>query len=100
MSDAPTCRRCGAPIVFVTSAKSGKPIPCDPTPVSIITVTRDAEQHMRATPIVSGVTEDGHVVRGIEATASTPTAVQTAIRISHFATCPHADEFRKTKGRK
>lgn len=100
MSDAPTCRRCNAPIVFVASATTGKPIPCDPTPVAIIPVAPEHAKAIRATPIVSGVTEAGQVVRGIAPGDGTPPQAITMIRISHFATCPHADEFRKSKGRR
>ena len=55
-----TCRGCGAEIVWITSPR-GKPIPCDP-------------------PEVTVVTEAGHVVSG---------------RVSHWATCPQAEQFRR-----
>lgn len=99
MSDS-TCRRCNAPIVFVTSAKSGKPIPCDPTPVRIVPVSKEDARAIRHIPLISGVNDDGAVVRGVEATADSPAAAVVAVRISHFGTCPHAAEFRKPKGPK
>lgn len=62
-----TCRGCGAPIVFVKSAL-GKYIPCDAQLV-----------RYRANPA-------GKDFEGL------PTGMA---RITHFATCPQAKQFRK-----
>lgn len=31
------CRKCGRPIVWIQSAKTGKAIPCNPRPLSVVT---------------------------------------------------------------
>jgi hypothetical protein len=72
------CRKCGEPMIFVTS-KKGHAIPCDP----------DLQMHV-LTPGVVVVTPDGQVVRGTE---SKETSVQGYT--SHFSTCPYAEGFRK-----
>ncbi len=58
------CKTCGAPIVFIESAKTGKPIPCNEISVLVVTETGDvvrgrtshfstcpqAEQHRKERP--------------------------------------------------
>lgn len=34
---APRCSSCGAEIVWIASAKSGRPIPCEPPLVTVVT---------------------------------------------------------------
>lgn len=77
-----TCRGCGAPIVFLKSA-AGKYIPCDAQLV-----------RYRANPDGKDmVVVDGEgVVRCDLEFDGLPTGMA---RISHFATCPKAREFRK-----
>jgi hypothetical protein len=60
-----TCRGCGAPVLFVTSAVSGKAMP----------LNQRAEKRLV-------VGEDGKA-----------RVVDTYL--SHFSTCPKADEFRR-----
>lgn len=78
------CRGCGEPIIFIKSARNGHNIPCDP----------EFEMHMLK-PGVVVVTPDGQVLRGSAETATT----QVQGYMSHWATCPQAESFRKTKGR-
>ena len=73
------CRKCGEPLIFVQSLR-GRAIPCDP----------DLETHVLK-PGVVVVTPDGRVLRGSE--ESKETSVQGYI--SHFASCPYSEEFRK-----
>lgn len=66
--DAPaTCRACGSPILWATSTK-GRPMPLNLPP-------------------------EGRYV--IEQHRSGPVASYSETYISHFATCPKADEFRR-----
>lgn len=77
-----TCRGCGAPIVFVKSAL-GKYIPCDAQLV-----------RYRANPAGKDfvVVEGEGVVRCDLDFEGLPTGMA---RITHFATCPQAKQFRK-----
>ncbi len=84
-----TCDKCGAEIVFVTTAK-GRQMPCN---VATVLVIPD-----KAGPI-SGMNSEGRVVRGRKPTDDEVTS-STVIRISHFATCPAAAAFRKPQPRK
>ena len=73
------CRACGARILWLKTTK-GKSMPCDPGAI-------------RFTPgggPETFVTVDGKVVRGKRGNAG-----ETYGHISHFATCPQADRFRK-----
>ena len=74
------CRSCGAEVVFVTM-QSGAKMPCDA-----------GIGHYRVDPKgeATFVTENGLVLRG------TPDFDgETVGYVSHFNTCPHADQFRK-----
>ena len=74
------CRSCGAEIVFVMM-QSGAKMPCDA-----------GIRHYRVDPKgeATFVTENGLVLRG------TPDFDgETVGYVSHFNTCPHADQFRK-----
>ena len=77
-----TCRGCGAPIVFVRSAK-GKYIPCDAQLV-----------RYRANPDGKDmVVVDGEGV--VRCDLDFDGYATGMARISHFATCPQARQFRK-----
>lgn len=67
--DAPTCRSCGADILWVEMS-SGKKMPVDPKRLSIVHI--------------SPVNDQGVVVQGYT---------------SHFATCPNAKKHRKDGGK-
>lgn len=78
MNDPVKCSRCPAQIRFVTMAKSGKPNPLDATPAENGNVWIDEEGK-------------GHTItKGEEYVAS-----RGPLYISHFATCPAAQHFRK-----
>ena len=82
------CTSCGAPIVFVLSAKKRRRIPCDPDLVELV-----ADVHGKEVVI----TDAGEYQRGWTPTAAAKDreARRVVGRISHFATCPHADKHRK-----
>lgn len=72
---ARTCRACGKPMVFYLTEKAGRAIPLDPEPHP-----------------------DGNVlIRMGRAVVLRKDAVHTEEPRyrSHFATCPHAEEFRR-----
>jgi len=74
------CRSCGAKIIFVTT-KQGKYMPCDPELVT----AEDCE------PEDILVSDDGEVFR------VSNTDQKTQGYVSHFATCPKADQHRRAK---
>ena len=73
------CRACGAEIAFIKTVK-GKTMPVDPEAVSF-TPAGGPETF---------VTLDGRVVRGVRRKNGSAAGF-----VSHFATCPAADEMRK-----
>ena len=85
MSYVPTtkCRSCGKLITFIKT-RSGKSMPCD------------AEQ-VRFVPDLNGknlyVLEDGSVIHGALPRPD-DSDIETGY-ISHYATCPEADRFRR-----
>ncbi len=75
-----TCRSCGAAVVWVTAAKSGKSLPLDAqsTPTgNLVMCTDGASGRVRAADMLDG-----------------PAIPRFT---SHFATCPDAKEWRKPK---
>lgn len=79
------CRACGAPIGFIKSV-AGKTIPVDAEPFSYV---------QKSNGTLKIVTPNGEVVSG-----ELPDDPQNATGIgyiSHFATCPEADQFRKKR---
>jgi len=83
-SDLRTCRACKKPIRWILTAK-GKAMPCDPDAI-------------RFNPGVGKeifVATDGRVLRGQRCNFG-----QLEGFVSHFATCPEADMFRKSSMKK
>lgn len=76
------CKSCGKEIFFIKT-KQGKFMPCDTAPHSVIV----GEGNMIL------LTKNGDVVRGKP--ASYDDGADTTGYISHFSTCPAADQFRK-----
>ena len=79
------CKKCGAPIVFVRSAKSGKWIPLDEG----LTEYRAGKGEDYEDTVVN---DKGEVIRCTFDFQGTPDGLA---RIPHWATCPYADYFRK-----
>jgi len=78
-----TCRGCGAEIIFIRTSE-GKSIPCDPEPLKYWQCADGRERI---------VTPDGEVVAA-ELTGM-PGGESGIGYITHFATCPKADSFRR-----
>ena len=74
------CRSCGAEIIWVPTV-SGKNMPCDAKPIPY-------REDIEGGQVI--VTSDGRVVR-----AKVDLTSDTFGYISHFATCPNADKWRK-----
>ena len=79
------CKKCGAPIVFVRSAKSGKWLPLDEGLVEYR--AGNAEDYEDLV-----VNDKGEVIRCTFDFQGEPDGLA---RIPHWATCPYADDFRK-----
>lgn len=78
-----TCRGCGAPIIWIKTA-AGKSMPCDAEP---ITYWQDSTGSNKI------VTPNGEVLSArLEGDPQKATSIGY---ISHFATCPAADKFRR-----
>ncbi len=77
------CRSCGQMIVWVRT-KSGKNMPCDSQLVTFKSETGGKERI---------VTEQGNIISG--KTGVSREEADGIGYISHFATCPYADEHRK-----
>lgn len=73
------CRYCGKPIAWVKTV-AGKSMPVDPKPVPF--VPDGGKDYF--------VCDNGRVVRGIADKNGSEKG-----HISHFATCPYADQARK-----
>lgn len=77
------CKSCGRPLRFIKT-RTGKSMPCDWEPVRFV-------------PDLNGenvyVQEDGTVLRGALPLPQ-DSDVETGY-VSHFATCPEADRFRR-----
>lgn len=78
------CKGCGADIRFI-KLKSGKAIPVNPSPVFI--------EDRNGTEII--VTTDGRVSNGRQEIVKSQNQCLTRGYISHFATCPFANTFRR-----
>ena len=80
-----SCRACGAPIGFVKTI-AGKTVPVDEKSVSFLPDPNGKELFV----MIDGSTQRGARVE--KETDSTHVGF-----ISHFATCPEADKFRKAR---
>jgi len=76
------CKGCGEPIVWAVLDSTGKPIPLDPRP-PVYRVYVDAQGCTRCYRDTPNVDPDCEV----EANAM----------VSHFATCPNANDFSASK---
>lgn len=79
------CRACGAPLRFIKTTK-GKTMPVDAAPVKFVPQTYAKEIF---------VTEDGMLLHGVRPAPSDRDVHDGYI--SHFATCPAAERFRKPR---
>lgn len=74
------CKSCGAEIMWIQTV-NGKPMPCDPKPIPFVE---------DKTGSLTLVTKDGRVVR-----AKADASSDEFGYVSHFATCPNANQHRK-----
>lgn len=79
------CRGCGRRVVWIKT-KAGKNMPCDPT---IVDYKEDPAGKEKI------VTQKGDVVTGI--TGVNPGEADGMGYISHFATCPQAKNYRRSR---
>lgn len=75
------CRSCGAEIIWAVTDPGGRRIPLD------------AEPAERPTGLFTLVMPDP--VFTADTTPIAVSAAKTPVYISHFVTCPHADQHRK-----
>lgn len=80
------CRSCNAPIDFVKTPK-GRNVPVNLDYVAV--------EPVKGGPIAV-VTDAGEVVHGKAADATTAGLVVRG-RVSHFASCPNADQHRRAR---
>ena len=76
------CKACGADLIFIRTKIGGKPMPCDADRVYYGPGNKDKVITPRGEVISCRILPDavGAIGRGY---------------VSHFATCPNADEFRR-----
>lgn len=83
------CKSCGASITWIKT-KNGRVMPCDVPAV-------DYQENYKGTDTV--VTDDGRVLRVMIFKNPSPSGLQPIIDgkgyISHFATCPYANKYRR-----
>ena len=80
-----TCRACGRRIIFIKTLK-GKTMPCDAEPVKFVPDVAGNNKYVLA---------DGLLINGV-----IPMPGDTDVHegyVSHFATCPSAESFRKKR---
>lgn len=82
----PTCRSCGAPIAWLIMS-SGKRAPFDTCEVPFI--PDDTAKTIAATP-------DNRIIRGRTCSESYEAERYVYARLSHFSSCPNAEQHRKT----
>lgn len=87
MAPHDTCRGCGAPIAWIKT-KDGKLMPCNPEEIEI-------DVGGAKTTII--ITDDGKLEYGspVDKYDLFPPDMTAKGRVSHFATCPKAERFRK-----
>lgn len=76
----PGCKDCGAQLVFVIMAATGKPLPCDPIPV--------ADGNVCARRI-------GNRLHGFVISAERPANPTMQRYAAHFGTCPDRRDVKK-----
>lgn len=86
MNNTSICKKCGAPIVWLTTPR-GKKMPAD-------AVLREYKENPEGKNSV--LNDLGEVIKCDLQFEGTPTGLA---RIPHWATCPNADEFRRRGGR-
>lgn len=78
------CQSCGAPIRWITSEARRRPMPIDrdPTPDGNVLIIRE------------GATDVARVLGPLEVMSKRMSDPDVDLYLSHFATCPDAEEHR------
>lgn len=84
-SDTKPCRGCKKPVRWTRTAQ-GRPMPLDPEPIAVV---------LEEGGPLKVVLEDGRVMAA-RRPEGTDLHEPVMARVSHFATCPKADQFRGT----
>lgn len=94
----PTCRGCGAPVVWITSPK-GRPMICDARVRSewILLTSLADDVEKKTLPRIALTTSSGQVVAGYIVGEGDSRARATLGRESHFGSCPNRQTFRKAR---
>jgi hypothetical protein len=79
------CRSCGAAVIWTRTAAGGKPMPVDAEPVEGGNVLLSRGRAGIGTPTATVLAP------------GTPMPVGVIRYASHFATCPHANDHRRTR---
>lgn len=85
-----TCNSCNAPVIWAVSAKTGKPIPIDATPVGTLASMSGLfvlVKRLEPTPLAWAVAPD-------TATLDLYRQRDVALYRTHFVTCPNAARHR------
>lgn len=87
MSPHDTCRGCGAPILWIRT-QDGKHMPCN---------LEEIEIDIGGAKTTTIITDDGRLEFGSPVNKDDPFPPDKTAkgRVSHFATCPTASQFRK-----
>lgn len=95
MSEQATCRSCHAPIWWAVSESSGKRIPLDPEPAGDGNIVETGRTHTSGVPMVRYLKKSAAVTWPTLALAVGGQQPDQERYVSHFATCPDADQHRK-----
>lgn len=79
------CRGCGADVYFATTTATGKAMPLDPNPTTKGNIVLEKFTHAEK--------PKARVLSGLELQEARENA-DRSLYTSHFATCPHAGQFR------
>jgi len=105
--DSGKCRGCGAPILWVRTAKDDRPVPLDPVAFRGVVLTRKEASELKGSPdLRRGYNRDGFVVairvigQGGLFDAAIPDEDLETVWETHFATCPRRKAFRRVQARR
>lgn len=85
-----SCRSCGAPVEWVRTSPEGKVMPLDPAPRDDGNLVRTGARSS------TRMGTDVDVVRYVDTDTPALPGIDPPDRyVSHFATCPHADHWRR-----
>jgi hypothetical protein len=95
MSIDAECRSCGAPIRWAVSQASGKRIPLDVEPVDDGNIVETGRTHTSGAPMVRYLKKSDRPIFPSLALVVGGEQPVDARYVTHFATCPNADQHRR-----